>query len=80
VSPSVARPYRLLNVSVTVDAVPLLRVVRERQVVVQVVPAVKATWIPLNHKVVPFRYADVNVGWVSACLVTDLVARVVDDA
>jgi hypothetical protein len=49
-------------------------------VVVQVVPAVKATWIPLDHKVVPFRCADVDVGWVSACLVTDLVARVVDDA
>jgi hypothetical protein len=47
---------------------------------VRVVPAVKATWILLDHKVVPFRYADVNIGWVSACLVTDLVARVVDDA
>ena len=77
---SVARPCRLLNVSVTVDAVPLLRVVREHQVVVRVVPAVKATWIPLDHKVVPFRCADVDVGWVGACPVTDLVARVVDDA
>jgi hypothetical protein len=80
VSPSVARPCRLLNVSVTVDAVLLLHVVCERQVVVRVVPAVKATWIPLNHKVVPFRCADVDVGWVGACLVTDLVARVIDDA
>jgi hypothetical protein len=80
VSPSVARPYRLLNVSVTVDAVLLLCVVRERQVVVRVVPTVKATWIPLDHKVVPFRCADVDVSWVGACPVTDLVARVVDDA
>jgi hypothetical protein len=62
VSLSVTRPYRLLNVLVIVDAVPLLRVVRERQVVVQVVPAVKATWIPLDHKVVPFRCANVDVG------------------
>jgi hypothetical protein len=62
VSLSVTRPYRLLNVLVTVDAVPLLYVVRERQVVVRVVPAVKATWIPLDHKVVPFHYANVNVG------------------
>jgi hypothetical protein len=46
---------------------------------VQVVPAVKATWIPLDYKVVPFRCTNVDVGWVSACLVTDLVARVVDD-
>ena len=59
---SVTRPCRLLNVSVTVDAVLLLRVVREHQVVVRVVPTVKATWIPLDHKVVPFRYTDVNVG------------------
>jgi hypothetical protein len=59
---SVARPYRLLNVSVTVDAVLLLRVVRERQVVVRVVPAVKATWIPLDYKVMPFRYTNVDVG------------------
>jgi hypothetical protein len=29
---------------------------------VRVVPAVKATWIPLDYKVVPFRYADVDVG------------------
>ena len=43
-------------------------------------PTVKATWIPLDHKVVPFRYTDVDVGWVGACPVTDLVARVVDDA
>jgi hypothetical protein len=80
VSPSVARSCRLLDVSVTVDAVPLLRVVRERQVIVRVVPAVEATRIPLDHKVVPFRCTDVDVGWVSACPVTDLVARVVDDA
>jgi hypothetical protein len=46
---------------------------------VQVVPAVKATWIPLDHKVVPFRYTNVDVSWVSAYLVTDLVTRVVDD-
>jgi hypothetical protein len=46
---------------------------------VRVVPAVEATWIPLDHKVVPFRYADVDVGWVSTCLVTDLVTRVVDN-
>jgi hypothetical protein len=59
---SVARPYRLLNVSVTVDAVLLLRVVRERQVVVRVVPAVKATWILLDYKVMPFRYTNVDVG------------------
>jgi hypothetical protein len=80
VSLSITRPYRLLNISVTVDTVLLLCVVRERQVVMQVVPAVKATWIPLDHKVVPFRCADVDVGWVGACLVTDLVARVVDNA
>jgi hypothetical protein len=61
VSLSVARPYRLLNVSVTVNAVLLLYVVRKRQVVVRVVPTIKATWIPLDHKVVPFRYTDVNV-------------------
>jgi hypothetical protein len=46
---------------------------------VRVVPAIKATWIPLDHKVMLFRYADVDVGWVSTCLVTDLVARVVDN-
>jgi hypothetical protein len=79
VSLSVARPCRLLNVSVTVDAVLLLYVVRERQVVVQVVPVVKATWILLDHKVMLFRYADVDVGWVGVYPVTDLVARVVDD-
>jgi hypothetical protein len=80
VLPSIARPCRLLNVLVTVDAVLLLHIVREHQVVMQVVPAVKATWIPLDHKVMPFCCANVDIGWVSACPVTDLVARVVDNA
>ena len=81
VPPSIARPRRLLDIPVAVDRVPFLGVVRQSQAVLGALAVdVVARGMALDHEVVPLGRADVDVCWVCARPVANLVASVVDDA
>ena len=81
VPPSIARPRRLLDIPVAVDRVPFLGVVRQSQAVLGALAVDEvARGMALDHEVVPLGRADVDVCWVCARPVANLVASVVDDA
>jgi hypothetical protein len=77
----VTRPCRFLDVPVAVYRIPLLGVVRQRQIVLEAVAADEvAGRFTLDHEVVPLCRTDVDVCRVCTCPVANLVASVVDDA
>jgi hypothetical protein len=81
VSPSVARPRRLLHIPVAVNRVPFLGVVGQSQAVLRALAVDKvARGMAFDHEVVSLGRADVDVCWVCACPIGNLVAGVVDDA
>lgn len=80
VPPPIARPCGLLNVPVAVDAIPLLRVVRQRQRILRRLSVEEtAAWVALDHEVFAARCRDVDVGGVGAAPGSDLGAVLVDD-
>lgn len=78
--PPIARPRRLLNVPVAVDAIPLLRVVHQRQRILRRLPVEEASsWMPFDHEIFAARCRDVDVGRVGAAPGRDLGAILIDD-
>jgi hypothetical protein len=81
VSPPVARPRRLLDVSIAVYRLPFLGVVRQSQTVLEALAVEKAAGgMALNYEVIPLGRADVDVCWVCGRPLADLLASFVDDA